>query len=197
MHLCLSGLVINRDIHKSRNNPNSPCIIQETRKLKIMNPNKPFLNPILKQTLEFVSLGIATSGFIIGVHIVVEQLKEESDKATFEFAVHNHLGGSLLPVARNLMEFTREQTIAHLWYGALIGVAVSSVVMLLVVLFLTTGKYYLDRAEYIDLLDKASRWDYHLIKQSKSKKSKFNHEKTNPESGEHFAESFSDSYTHS
>jgi hypothetical protein len=130
-------------------------------KLKIMN-NRPSLNPILNQTLEFIGLGIATSGFIIGIHLVIENLKESSDKAVFDFAVRNHLGGSLLPVARDLMEFTREQTALHLWHGAMIGVAVSTMVMLLVILFLTTGKYYIDRSEYIDLLDKASRWEYHV-----------------------------------
>lgn len=159
-----------------------------------MNSNKPFLNPILKQTLEFTGLGFATSGFIIGIHFIIEELKKESDKAVFDFAVQNYLGGSLLPVARNLMEFTREQTITHLWHGAMIGVAVSSVVFLLVALFLTTGKYYLERAEYIELLDKASRWDYHLIKHAKIKNPKSNHEQNKSE--EPFAESFSDSHAH-
>ena len=149
--------------------------------------NKPFLNPILKQTLEFIGLGVATSGFIIGIHLVVENLKESSDKAVFDFAVRNHLGGSLLPVARNLMEFTREQTALHLWHGAMIGVAVSAMVMMLVILFLTTGKYYLDRSEYIELLDKASRWEYHVNLNLENPKQ--DHETTK-------SESFSDSCTH-
>lgn len=164
-----------------------------------MNSNKPFLSPVFKQTLEFVSLGVATSGFIIGIDYVIKELQKQSDKAVFDFAVRNHLGGSLLPVARNLMEFSREQTATHLWHGALIGVAVSSVVFALVVLFLTTGKYSLERDEYISLLDKSTRWDYYLITKSNSTKSNstnlkgyYDQTKTGSESNG----SFSDSHSH-
>ena len=106
----------------------------------------------------FTGIGL---GAAIGVNQVIHRSILQSKYQALDFARDHKLGGSMLEVGKSLVNFHSSAASEYLNQGFMLGALFGVIFVGLIALGIFTSYHKITRSEYLNLKDKASRWDYH------------------------------------
>lgn len=97
----------------------------------------------------------------LGVNRSIEYLALQSKYDALDFAREHKLGGSMLETGKSLVNFHSLAVQESINQGFILGAVFGVFFVGLIAMGIFTSYHKITKTEYLNLKDKASRWDYH------------------------------------